>query len=470
VVIGLSYQHLVVLAATLPMVLVAAPCIVYAARLPASSQRQEALATAAVAITGLVSVALLVFLGSAWPQVYRLRFFDHIVTEVPFAILLIYLCSKAARLYGAVTRPGVQAALNLAPLALVADLVLTLLAGAAFPDSRVPWVLGQQRYLFNAEPWYSGPLCALLYVPELPYLVTVALLFAESAGQRNPSPKLRLKNRALSYAALCWACIMALEVVRRTSESFLTEELRVYTATSIQAARFLLLVACGWLVLRAAAVHLQESPLDRFIEKAARWLSVRNHLSMELRTALFEQGAGFHKQRTRLLNAARVMGLDPADAHKADLALRLIGRQTSGWNTLLGWLRSAKPTGVTRSEITLCAYLQNYLIAHKHEGAHLHWSIDGHEGPNVAYDIEDDPIHEILGPVLLLTGRHHVARLTQEPEWIQLAAFAAADGGLLPDVAARDILSGKNLRPHIKKDYYATKALMTAPVRLSGIQ
>jgi hypothetical protein len=426
-------------------------------------------ATAAVALAGLVSVALLVFLGSTWPQVYHLRFLDHIVTEIPFAILLIYLCSKAARLYGAVTRPGVQAALSLAPLALVADLALTLLAGAAFPDPRVPWVLGQQQYLFNPEPWYSGPLCALLYVPELPYLVAVAMLFAESAGQRNPSSKLRLKNRALSYAALCWACIMTLEIVRLTTESFFTEELRVYTATSIQAARSLLLVACGWLVLRAAAVRLQESLLDRFIERAARWLSLRKHLSMELRTALFEQGAGFHRQRARLLNAARIMGLDPADAHKADLALRLIGRQTSGWRTLLGWLRSESPTGVTRSEITLCAYLQSYLIAHKHEGAHLRWSLEGYGGADVAYDIEDDPVHQILGPVLLLTGRHHVARLTHEPEWVQLAAFAAADNGLLPDVAARDILSGKNLRPQIRKDYYATKSLMADPARLSGI-
>jgi hypothetical protein len=91
--------------------------------------------------------------------------------------------------------------------------------------------------------------------------------------------------------------------------------------------------------------------------------------------------------------------------------------------------------------------------------ASISWRItDGDTHPTHLYSLRSDPIHEPLSKVsnLILDDRSGPS-LVAEPQWLQLAAVAAADAGLLGSEWKHRILERRAVKERVLRAYQNAK-------------
>jgi hypothetical protein len=413
------------------------------------SPSRPAIRAAAIAATlGALAFSAIAFTVSLTPELYEIRGLPTLITGVPVNMALAYIARKQARsMRGALNRPRVQFVLFWAPYVLALDWVLTLTLGVAFPRQGGPPALSDPRSL--------GDLLHLLWLslPEVPYILLFAALFFEASGPATPSLRLRTRNLLFSLGAACLFVFCCLEVVMALSDMFSPASLIAPVGLVVTGIQSVLLVLSAVFWLSGGAVHYQKTAIDDWVARAQRWSELRERIGAARHKVRFVSVHPIERHRFFIKVAARKLALSTDDLQKATHAWHLICALEPEQNRRL---EDHYRLGLSRTDLSECADLQEDLISKQHLSGPVRWTLKN-GGYHVVYDLQEDSVYQALRPVLRLTDSRTHLGPTDSPAWSQLAAVAAAEAELLPTPKARAVRQGQIVDRKILVAYAAAQ-------------
>jgi len=291
----------------------------------------------------------------------------------------------------------------------------------------------------------------------VPYILLFAALFFEASGPATPSLRLRTRNLMFSLGAACLFVFCCLEVVMALSDMLSPPSLIApigFVVTGIQSV-LLLLSAVFW--LSGGAVHYEKTAIDDWVAQAQQWSELREKVGAARHKVRFVPVHPIERHRFFMKVAARKLGLSTHDLQKATNAWHLICALEPEQNRRLEYHYRL---GLSRTELSECADLQEELISKQHLSGPVRWTLL-YGGDHVVYDLREDNVYQVLRSVLRLTDPTTRLEPTDNPTWLQLAAVAAAEAKLLPASKARAVRQAQIVDRRILVAYAAAQYFQT---------
>lgn len=289
------------------------------------------------------------------------------------------------------------------------------------------------------------------------YFAAAGTLFGLEVVRKQAVPSLRLRGQqsALALACACGCLLIAVGMVAAFAQAAAevgvsAEAMPAYA----YAAQSYLLAAQGLLFVIGFFLYHSNRETEHTVKQLRNWIRKRHELELLFRR---EFGGEVGPPETILTFRASIL------ATPSLLSSEFAARGASNLIKLLRVLHNIDK--MTTIQIKHLSSLQNNLFAQPE----LTYSAVERSGAYVKYDLANDPLFAAIRPAMLLCQPRAKLDLTNEEDWVQIGALAAADAGYLPVTNASKLLDPgcSAVRLGLLENYRLAKD--TAPMmRLSG--
>jgi hypothetical protein len=368
--------------------------------------------------------------------------------NLTIVVLVSSVCTLQARSLGTVDiSPRARGLLRHTPHVFLVCFSLNLAMSMIWP---VP-VLER----FGAAPAHYLLNRAFVTAAETLFLGVAVFVSWQATGPHEPVGRIRLQHASFlgahallvstalnTYLAVCFRVFVGDDATRRSLiESALARELW-------------LAAGAAFLYAVALALYYTGDGRTRAITRFSKWRRVRRDLDQRL----WAMETGAFKRRfptydcvpeaaRELADRAREEGSDAFGNDQVALALdtfklcvlaaeagdRPSRRQAAGFDALPRYHRA--------------------LLRETHRDG-VGWTVATRPGDgDLHYSAESDPLPEAVAKLRGLLSGPSPRRLVAEPQWFQLAAFAAADSGLLPPQTAARVSAAGAVMERVRRAY-----------------
>jgi hypothetical protein len=372
---------------------------------------------------------------------------------VPIAFGLGYIARRQAdSLVTLSNRPRLRTVLRNATQILLLDWFATLIVGLLLRERSV----SEPPSLYSPDDrgtflWQLLERIPLLGV-ELFYVFLMSVVFLQASGPHTPTRKLRTRNLAFFFGTTCLLAIELVELSFPLTGYLLPATLAAsaYAELTVLQAFLFLCSAAFWLY--GLSKHLSRTEIDIWLSQAQQWSQLRELLGLARSRVSFVSELPIATHKHHLTVAAKSLGMGDRSRAKVIATLEMTcvlePKQKLALEKRFG-LR------VERKDLLKCAVLQDQLIRKQDlSGPFKAFSASSDStSQTIAYDINHDTLYEVLRPVLWLANGGRNLDFRRCPRWLQLAAVAASQAGVL-DAESRDrILKGKVIDPKVIETY-----------------
>ena len=338
------------------------------------------------------------------------------IRALPFLVALAYI-GRVLAANQAKKTPALERLCRSAPYVLGCVWLGTVTIGllAPVPALERPYPMPQEFVLLK-----------LRNLAEFVFFAVSAIVFGKEMLRRRvvPSPAVRLQHTTLCLGSLAFSVLVLNSFASALAE---TRSLPAFLDQALAQAHRP--VQMGALLVGGlaytAGLFLYESGQEntRIVAHLRKWIRHRHDLEL-----------GFDAAGNKVGNALTEAYFRKA-AHDDTLRIDAPGEDSAAYVVkLLGHIHRR---GDARApEIAALARLQSDLSRATDVASRLFVKVEG----NVHYDIRHDSLYAATAPALILAEKKARTALLGQPDWVQLAAVAAADAGLLPEPKARLIL------------------------------
>lgn len=365
------------------------------------------------------------------------RYLPWIISGVPIALTLGYIAHRQANaMLNVMGRPRLRLVLESATLVLLLDWFATAVAGLLLP--REPG--SPSLYPQNDD---TSLLAILERVPllgvELFYMCIIGAVFLEASGPRTPSRTLRLRNFAFFSGVACWTLTEAIEMSFPLTGYLLSAPSAAFLYAILTLSQALLLCLSIVFWLYGFVKHQYRTDVDDWFMQVLEWSRLRELLGLARAKARFLSGQPLATHEHHLTVAAKSLGVDERELRKAVATVQMTCVLSPPQNRKL---RTTHDLSVRQQDLLKCAVLQERLIQKQTLFGPFRLSSDL-GGGRAIYELEHDIVYESLRPTLWLTKVPLRPDFPRCPQWLQLAAVAAAHAGLIDSNSRDCILESK---------------------------
>lgn len=326
-----------------------------------------------------------------------------------------------------------RAVLRACPYILGTALASNLLLGLLFP---VPVL-----EFYARAPLLYLPYKLVLLVPETFCVGFSAYVFFKAAGPSVQVRRIRLQNFSFFLGSAFLDAIGIQAIANACLRVFADRQTRHFLIPALLKSELVLTVLFVGCFVVGIALYYSKDEKDKTMERFARW---RRHREVFDR-ALWSLTGSAYEGHASILARVAVAAVElrrRSEEEERDGLPRAFSaddhRKAADTVRILILLNSKErlPDRVSpRSLVFFLTRFHNHLLKNPRT-ASISWRItDGDTHPTHLYSLRSDPIYEPLSKVsnLVLDDRSG-PNLVAQPQWLQLAAVAAADAGLLgPD-------------------------------------
>jgi hypothetical protein len=264
-----------------------------------------------------------------------------------------------------------------------------------------------------------------------------AYAFFKAAGPSVQVRRIRLQNLSFFLGSAFLDVIGLQAIANACLRVFADRQTRHFLIPVLLKSELVLTVLFVSCFVAGIVLYYSKNEKDKTMERFARWrrhrevfdhaLWSRGPRGRSLSTAILARvavSAGELRRRSEEERYGLPHTFTADDHRKASDTVRL-------W--ILFNSKDRLPDGVSpRSLLFSLIRFHNHLLKNPRT-ANISWRIVGDDThPSHLYSLRSDPIHEALSKVSkLVFDAHSSPNLLVEPQWLQLAAVAAADAGLL---------------------------------------
>jgi hypothetical protein len=296
------------------------------------------------------------------------------------------------------------------------------------------------RPLPALEEFERAPASFLLFkarnLPEIFYVTLAGAVFFLETFRSGVRPRtLRLQNACFSLASIFFFLLLAGAIFASVVRVLPLPPERVEGLIALHLAQERLLLVLGGLSYTAGLfLYHSGEEQQRLLGRFLRWIRYRRNLEIDFD---FYYGDRFGQKLVarRLQAAARRRRLPPTEADAAQNVLKLAG---------LLYVREDRDLLVRNLHDFQAELLKDTDLASR-----IFVRIEG----NVRYDVRDDALFRAIDPALELADARTEPDLLDRPEWVQLAALATDDAGLLPAPKKGTFLRGRTIRGSVLSAY-----------------
>jgi hypothetical protein len=363
---------------------------------------------------------------------------------------------QADHLWAAEVTFSERAVLRACPYILGTALVCNLLLGLLFPVPVLEFYAG--------APLHYLPYKLVLLIPETFCVAFSAYVFFKAAGPSVQVRRIRLQNFSFFLGSAFLAMIPIQAIANACVRVFADRQTRHFLVPVLLKSELVLTVLFVGCFVVGIALYYSKDEKDKMVERFARWRRHREVFDRALWSLTGSAYEGHAAILSRVAVAASELcrrseeeerdGLPRAfsvgDSPKATTALRILILLNS---------RECLPDHVNpRNLVFSLIRFHNHLLKNPRT-ASISWRIisdDTH--PSHLYILRSDPIHEALSKVSnLVFDDRSGPNLVAEPQWLQLAAVAAADAGLLGSEWEHRILKRRAVKERVLRAYENAK-------------
>ncbi len=363
---------------------------------------------------------------------------------------------QADHLWAAEVTFSERAVLRACPYILGTALACNLLLGFLFPVPVLEFYAGAPlRYL---------PYKLVLLVPETLCIGFSAYVFFKAAGPSVQVRKIRLQNFSFFLGSAFLDAIGLQAITNACLRVFADRQTRHVLVPILLKSELILTVLFVGCFVTGIALYYSKDEKDRTMERFARWRRHREvfdralwsltgsayegHASILARVAVAADELRRRSEEEERDGLPRAFSTD--DSRKAADTVRILILLNS---------KERLPDGVSPRGLVFSLYrFHNHLLKNPRT-ASISWRItDGDTHPTHLYSLRSDSIHEPISKVsnLVLDDRSG-PNLVAEPQWLQLAAVAAADAGLLGSEWGHRILERRAVKERVLRAYENAK-------------
>jgi hypothetical protein len=363
---------------------------------------------------------------------------------------------QADHLWAAEVKFSERAVLRACPYILGTALACNVFLGLLFPVPVLEFYAGAPlRYL---------PYKLVLLVPETFCVGFSAYVFFKAAGPSVQVRKIRLQNFSFFLGSAFLDVIGLQAIANACLRVFADRQTRHLLIPVLLKSELVLTVLFVGCFVAGIALYYSKDEKDKTMERFARW---RRHREVFDRALWSLTGSAYEGHASILVRVAVAAGelrrrseeeehdgLTPAfstdDHRKAADTVRILILLNS---------KERLPDRVNpRSLIFSLNRFHNHLLKNPRT-ASISWRItDGDKHPTHLYSLRSDPIHEPLSKVSnLVFDNRSGPNLVAEPQWLQLAAVAAAEAGLLGPEWEHRVLERRAVKERVLRAYENAK-------------
>lgn len=363
---------------------------------------------------------------------------------------------QADHLWAAEVKFSEREVLRACPYILGTALASNVFLGLLFPVPVLEFYAGAPlRYL---------PYKLVLLVPETFCVGFSAYAFFKAAGPFVQVRKIRLQNFSFFLGSAFLDVIGLQAIANACLRVFADRQTRHFLIPLILKSELVLTVLFVGCFVAGIALYYSKDEKDKTMERFARWRRHREVFDRALWSLTGSAYEGHASSLARVAVAAAELrcrseeeerdglprGFSAEDSQKATDALRIL--------ILLNSKERVPDRVDLRNLVYSLVRFHNHLLKNPRT-ASISWRItDGDTHPAHLYSLRSDPIHEPLSKVsnLVLDDRPG-PNLVAEPQWLQLAAVAAADAGLLGPEWEHRILERRAVKERVLRAYENAK-------------
>jgi hypothetical protein len=363
---------------------------------------------------------------------------------------------QAEHLWAAEVTFSERAVLRACPYILGTALACNLLLGLLFPVPVLEFYAGAPlRYL---------PYKLVLLVPETFCIGFSAYVFFKSAGPSVQGRRIRLQNLSFFLGSAYLDAIGLQAIANACVRVFSDRQTRHFLVPVLLKSELVLTVLFVGCFVAGIALYYSKDEKDKTMERFARW---RRHREVFDRALWSLTGSAYEGHAAILARVA---------VAASELCRRSEEEERDGLPRVFSAGDSRKATDALRILILLdskehfpdrvspCSLVFSLIRFHNHllknpRTASISWRITSDDThPSHLYSLRSDPIHEPLCKVshLVFDDRSR-PDLIAEPQWLQLAAVAAVDAGLLGSEWKHRILEGGAVKDRVLRAYENAK-------------
>jgi hypothetical protein len=363
---------------------------------------------------------------------------------------------QADHLWAAEVTFSERAVLRACPYILGTALACNVFLGLLFP---VPVL-----EFYADAPLRYLPYKLVLLVPETFCVGFSAYVFFKAAGPSVQVRKIRLQNFSFFLGSAFLDVIGLQAIANACLRVFADQQTRHFLIPVLLKSELVLTVLFIGCFVAGIALYYSKDEKDKTMERFARW---RRHREVFDRALWSLTGSAYEGHASILARVAVAAGelRRRSEEEERDGLPRAFSaddhRKAADTVRILILLNSKErlPDRVSpRSLIFSLNRFHNHLLKNPRT-ASISWRItDGDTHPTHLYSLCSDPIHEPLSKVsnLVLDDRSG-PNLVAEPQWLQLAAVAVADAGLLGPERQQRILQRRAVKERVLRAYENAK-------------
>jgi len=349
-----------------------------------------------------------------------------------------------------------RAVLRACPYILGTALACNVLSGLLFPVPVLEFYAG--------APLRYVPYKLVLLVPETFCVGFSAYVFFKAAGPSVQVRRIRLQNFSFFLGSAFLDAIGLQAIAKACLRVFADWQTRHFLIPVLLKSELVLTALFVGCFVAGIALYYSKDEKDKTMERFARWRRHREvfdralwsltgsayegHASILAHVAVAADELGRRSEEEERDGLPRAFSTD--DHRKAADTVRIL--------ILLNSKERFSDRVSPRSLVFSLNRFHNYLLKNPRT-ASISWRItDGDTHPTHLYSLRSDPIHEPLSKV----SNHIFAdrsgpNLVAEPQWLQLAAVAAADAGLLGSEWEHRILERRAVKERVLRAYENAK-------------
>jgi hypothetical protein len=337
---------------------------------------------------------------------------------------------QAEHLWAAEVTYSERAMLRACPYILATALASNLFLGLLFPVPVLEFYAG--------APLHYLPYKLVLLVPEAFCVAFSAYVFFKAAGPSVQVGRIRLQNFSFFLGSAFLAVVPLQAIANACVRVFADRQTRHFWVPVLLNSELVLTVLFVGCFIAGVALYYSKDEKDKTMERFARWRRHRESFDRALWSLTGSAYEGHAAILARVAVAAGELRRRSEEEERDGLPHAFTAddhRKASDTVRLLILLDSKErlpdhvsPRGLVFSLIRF----HNHLLKNPRT-ANMSWRIiDDETHPSHLYSLRSDPIHEPLSKVSkLVFDVHSSPNLLAEPQWLQLAAVAAADASLL---------------------------------------
>lgn len=363
---------------------------------------------------------------------------------------------QADHLWAAEVKFSERAVLRACPYILGTALACNVFLGLLFP---VPVL-----EFYADAPLRYLPYKLVLLVSETFCVGFSAYVFFKAAGPSVQVRKIRLQNFSFFLGSAFLDAIGLQAIANACLRVFADRQTRHFLIPLILKSEFVLTVLFVGCFVAGIALYYSKDEKDKTMERFARWRRYREVFDRALWSLTGSAYEGHASILARVAVAAAELRRR-SEEEERDGLLRAFSaddyRKSADTVRILILLNSKErlPDRVSpRSLVFSLNRFHNHLLKNPRT-ASISWRITGDDTePTHLYSLRSDPIHEPLSKIsnLVLDDRSG-PNLVAEPQWLQLAAVAAADAGLLGPEWEHRILERRAVKERVLRAYENAK-------------